>query len=114
MFIDEVKIRVKAGDGGNGCMAFRREKFVPRGGPSGGDGGRGGDVVMESSQRHNTLIHFRYNPEHKAQRGELKMPLPIGFVYDDEDRVILDPDQQVQQSLRVFFATFERTGSAWS
>jgi GTP-binding protein len=70
MFIDEVRIRVKAGDGGNGCMAFRREKFVPRGGPSGGDGGRGGDVIMESSQRHNTLIHFRYNPEHKAQRGE--------------------------------------------
>src|SRR6266852_1381027 len=70
MFIDEVKIRVKAGDGGNGCMAFRREKFVPRGGPSGGDGGRGGDVIMESSQRHNTLIHFRYNPEHKGQRGE--------------------------------------------
>ena len=70
MFIDEAKIRVKAGDGGNGCMAFRREKFVPRGGPSGGDGGRGGDVFMESSQRHNTLIHFRYNPEHKAQRGE--------------------------------------------
>jgi len=70
MFIDEAKIRIKAGDGGNGCMAFRREKFVPRGGPSGGDGGRGGDVVMVSSQRHNTLIHFRYNPEHKAQRGE--------------------------------------------
>ena len=70
MFIDEAKIRVKAGDGGNGCMAFRREKFVPRGGPSGGDGGRGGDVIMVSSQRHNTLIHFRYNPEHKAQRGE--------------------------------------------
>lgn len=70
MFIDEVKIRVKAGDGGNGCMAFRREKFVPRGGPSGGDGGRGGDVVMEATQRHNTLIHFRFNPEHKAKRGE--------------------------------------------
>ena len=70
MFIDEAKIRVKAGGGGNGCMAFRREKFVPRGGPSGGDGGRGGDVVMASSQRHNTLIHFRYNPEHKAQRGQ--------------------------------------------
>ena len=50
-------------------MAFRREKFVPRGGPSGGDGGKGGDIVMESSQRHNTLIHFRYNPEHKADRG---------------------------------------------
>src|SRR5580698_9100195 len=70
LFIDEAKIRVKAGDGGNGCMAFRREKFVPRGGPSGGDGGRGGDVIMEASQRHNTLIHFRYNPEHKAVRGE--------------------------------------------
>ena len=69
MFIDEAKIRVKAGDGGNGCMAFRREKFVPRGGPSGGDGGKGGDVVMESSERHNTLVHFRFNPEHKADRG---------------------------------------------
>lgn len=51
-------------------MAFRREKFVPRGGPSGGDGGRGGDIVMESSQRHNTLMYFRYNPEHKGERGE--------------------------------------------
>ena len=66
MFIDEAKIRVKAGDGGNGCMAFRREKFVPRGGPSGGDGGKGGDIVMESSERHNTLVHFRFNPEHTA------------------------------------------------
>ena len=69
MFIDEARITVKAGDGGNGCVAFRREKFVPRGGPSGGDGGRGGDVVMRASQQHNTLIHFRYNPEHKAERG---------------------------------------------
>jgi GTP-binding protein len=70
MFIDEAKIRVKAGDGGNGCMAFRREKFVPRGGPSGGDGGHGGNVIMESTQRHNTLVYFRFNPEHKAERGE--------------------------------------------
>jgi GTP-binding protein len=69
MFIDEAIIRIKAGDGGNGCMAFRREKFVPRGGPSGGDGGRGGDVIMESSERHNTLVHFRFNPEYKAERG---------------------------------------------
>ena len=69
MFIDEATIRVKAGNGGNGCMAFRREKFVPRGGPSGGDGGRGGDVIMESSERHNTLVHFRFNPEYTAERG---------------------------------------------
>ncbi len=69
MFIDEATIRVKAGDGGNGCLAFRREKFVPRGGPSGGDGGKGGDVLMESSERHNTLVHFRFNPEYKAERG---------------------------------------------
>ena len=67
MFVDEAKIRVKAGDGGNGCVAFRREKFVPRGGPSGGDGGHGGDVIMESSERHNTLVHFRFNPEYKAR-----------------------------------------------
>lgn len=51
-------------------MAFRREKFVPRGGPSGGDGGRGGDIIMESSERHNTLMYYRYNPEHKGERGE--------------------------------------------
>lgn len=69
MFIDEAKIKVKAGDGGNGCVAFRREKFVPRGGPSGGDGGQGGDVIMESSERHNTLVHFRFNAEYKAGRG---------------------------------------------
>ena len=69
MFIDEAKIRVKAGDGGNGCVAFRREKYVPRGGPSGGDGGKGGDVYLESSERHNTLVHFRFNPEYKAERG---------------------------------------------
>jgi GTP-binding protein len=114
MFIDEAKIRVKAGDGGNGCMAFRREKFVPRGGPSGGDGGRGGDVVMVSSQRHNTLIHFRFNPEHKAQRGEhgmgsnctgqdgnsIYLQVPVGTaVYDQETGELIhdfeEPDEEV-------------------
>ena len=69
MFIDEVRIKVKAGDGGNGCLAFRREKFVPRGGPSGGDGGRGGDVVLVANPNYNTLLHFRFNPEHSAERG---------------------------------------------
>src|SRR5216110_1765576 len=99
MFIDEAIIRVKAGDGGNGCLAFRREKFVPRGGPSGGDGGKGGDVIMESSERHNTLVHFRFNPEHQAQRGrhgegsnktgrdggDVLLKVPVGtIVYEDE------------------------------
>src|SRR5205823_11825906 len=99
MFIDEVKILVKAGDGGNGCLAFRREKYVPRGGPSGGDGGRGGDVVMIASEHHNTLLHFRFNPEHKAQRGRhgegsnrkghdgtsVEIATPVGtIVYDAE------------------------------
>src|SRR5947199_2774181 len=69
MFIDRVKIRVKAGDGGHGVTAFRREKFVPRGGPSGGDGGRGGDVWLEADESLNTLLHLRYNPEHIAERG---------------------------------------------
>lgn len=69
MFLDRVKIRIKAGDGGNGVTAFRREKFIPRGGPSGGDGGVGGSVWMEATEGLNTLLHLRYNPEHKAERG---------------------------------------------
>src|SRR5437868_7579073 len=98
MFIDEAIIRIKAGDGGNSCMAFRREKFVPRGGPSGGDGGRGGDIVMESIERHNTLVHFRFNPEYTAQRGRygqgsnrtgregegIVLKLPVGTIVYDE------------------------------
>ena len=99
MFIDEARIRVKAGDGGNGCMAFRREKFVPRGGPSGGDGGHGGDVVMRSDLSHNTLVHFRFNPEWKSDRGghglgsnmsgatgePTVLKVPVGTVVFDED-----------------------------
>jgi GTP-binding protein len=69
MFIDRTKIRIQGGHGGNGVTAFRREKFVPRGGPSGGDGGRGGDVWLEASESLNTLLHLRYNPEHIAERG---------------------------------------------
>ncbi len=94
MFIDEVSIYVKGGDGGNGCLAFRREKFVARGGPSGGDGGRGGDVIFVASKDYNTLLHFRFNPEHKAQRGRhgegsnrtghdgasINVPVPVGTV----------------------------------
>jgi len=114
VFIDEAKIRIKAGNGGNGCMAFRREKFVPRGGPSGGDGGRGGDVIMESSERHNTLVHFRFNPEYNAERGrhgegsnctgregdDVILKVPVGtIVYDDATgEVVHDfsgPDERV-------------------
>jgi GTPase len=99
MFIDEAKIRVKAGDGGNGCMAFRREKFVPRGGPSGGDGGHGGDILMAASLSHNTLVHFRFNPEWKSERGghglgsnmsgsmgePVTLQVPVGtLLYDNE------------------------------
>lgn len=69
MFVDEALIAVKAGDGGNGCVAFRREKFVPNGGPSGGDGGSGGSVVLRSSERHNTLFHFKFRSDHIASRG---------------------------------------------
>lgn len=69
MFIDRAKIHVQGGNGGNGVTAFRREKFVPRGGPSGGDGGRGGDVVVVADNSLNTLLHLRYNPRHVAGRG---------------------------------------------
>ena len=69
MFIDRTKIHVQGGHGGNGVTAFRREKFVPRGGPSGGDGGRGGDVWVVADESFNTLLHLRYNPEHIAERG---------------------------------------------
>src|SRR5215813_7074141 len=114
MFVDETKIRVKAGDGGNGCVAFRREKFVPRGGPSGGDGGKGGDVSMESSERHNTLVHFRFNPEYRAERGRhgegsnktgrdgapITLKVPVGtIVFDDETGELVHdfshPDERV-------------------
>ena len=99
MFIDEAKIWVKAGDGGNGCVAFRREKYVPRGGPSGGDGGDGGDVILESSEHRNTLLPFRYNREFRAERGrhgegsnrhgatgeERVIQVPVGTIVCDED-----------------------------
>ena len=99
MFIDEARIRIKAGDGGNGCMAFRREKFVPRGGPSGGDGGHGGDILMRSSLSHNTLVHFRFNPEWKSERGghglgsnmsgaageHTVLKVPVGTILYDDD-----------------------------
>ena len=106
MFIDQATIRVKAGDGGKGCIAFRREKFVPKGGPSGGDGGHGGSIWIQASQRLNTLYHLQFQREWKAGRGEhgmgsncsgqagndVTIELPIGSVVRDKatDEVIAD------------------------
>src|SRR5437867_3592304 len=113
-FMDKAKIRVKVGGGGIGCVAVRREKYVPRGGACGGDGGKGGDIYMESSERHNTLVHFRFNPEYKAQRGrhgeganktgregeDIILKVPVGTIlYDDETGEKIhdfsDPDERI-------------------
>jgi len=97
MFVDEVDIHITAGRGGRGCLAFRREKYVPRGGPSGGDGGHGGSVYVVASPHINTLINFRFHPEFDAQKGgngegsnrtgrngeDLTLKVPVGtFVFD--------------------------------
>lgn len=104
MFVDEATIKVRAGKGGNGCVAFRREKFVPRGGPAGGDGGNGGHVVLRSTTRLSTLIHFRFQPEQRAENGrhgegsnctgrsgrDLVLDVPVGtLVYDAETEELL-------------------------
>ena len=92
MFVDEVEIEVAAGDGGRGAMSFRREKFIPRGGPDGGDGGKGGSVYLVASPHVNTLVQYRFHPEHRAERGrhgqgakrsgamgkDLELEVPIG------------------------------------
>jgi GTP-binding protein len=94
MFVDEVDIRVSAGDGGRGCVSFRREKFVPRGGPNGGDGGHGGSVYIVASAHLNTLVNYRFHPEFRARRGghgegsnrtgasaaDIELEVPVGTV----------------------------------
>ena len=99
MFVDEAKIFVKAGNGGNGCVAFRREKYVPRGGPSGGDGGHGGSIYLEANPNDNTLLRYRYNREFKADRGrhgegsnctgysgeDMILQVPVGTLVFDAD-----------------------------
>ena len=113
MFVDEAKIFVKAGGGGNGCVAFRREKYVPRGGPSGGDGGHGGNIYLEANPNDNTLLRYRYNREFKAERGrhgegsnctghsgqDMMLQVPVGtLVFDEQGATIADlanPGQRV-------------------
>jgi GTP-binding protein len=104
MFVDEAKIMVKGGDGGNGSVAFRREKYVPRGGPSGGDGGHGGSIYLQANPNDNTLLRYRYNREFKADRGrhgegsnctgvsgdDMILKVPVGtLVYDQEGEELL-------------------------
>ena len=98
-FIDEAKIFVKGGDGGRGCMSFRREKYVPRGGPDGGDGGKGGDVVFRASRGHHTLLDLKFNQHHLAERGshgegsnrtgrsgrDMEILVPVGTVIRDAE-----------------------------
>ncbi|MFL6245378.1 MAG: GTPase ObgE [Thermoanaerobaculia bacterium] len=114
-FIDQATIRVKAGDGGHGCVAFRREKFVPKGGPSGGDGGTGGSVWIVASKRLNTLYHLQFQREWKAGRGQhgmgsncsghdgedVTIELPVGSVVRDKatDDIIADLSEDGQRVL---------------
>src|SRR5947208_7580944 len=113
MFIDQATIRVKAGDGGDGCIAFRREKFVPKGGPSGGDGGAGGTVSIVATRRLNTLYHLQFQREFKAGRGQhgmgsncsghdgadVTIELPVGSVVCDKatDEVVADLTEEGQR-----------------
>lgn len=89
-FVDYVKVFVKAGDGGKGCVSFRREKYVPKGGPDGGDGGRGGHVIIKASEKLNTLIDLKYHREYRAKKGQHGMGKKM-HGKNGEDLIILVP-----------------------
>ncbi|HOM72630.1 MAG TPA: GTPase ObgE, partial [Armatimonadota bacterium] len=114
-FVDQVEIHVKAGDGGNGIVAFRREKYIPRGGPAGGDGGRGGDVIIQADEALNTLVDLRYKRNYKAERGgdggsnnktgrdgnSLVIRVPVGTIIRDKEtgKVIADLVEHEQSAV---------------
>jgi GTP-binding protein len=114
-FVDYVKISVKAGDGGKGCVSFRREKYVPRGGPNGGDGGRGGHVISRATDELNTLLDLRYQREYKAEKGQhgmgkkmhgkngkdLIIYVPVGTVIKNADTedILIDLDRQGMETI---------------
>ena len=127
MFVDEVDIHVTAGDGGRGCLSFRREKFVPRGGPDGGDGGTGGSVFIVATLTKNTLIDFRFHPEFEAKDGhhgqgsnktgqtayDLEIPVPIGtlvFQKDPESGEVTPMADLTEEGQRVLVAKGGRGG----
>jgi len=125
-FVDEAEIKVEAGDGGNGCISFRREKYVPFGGPDGGDGGDGGSVYLVASNNLNTLVDFRYNPTHRAGKGEkgsggnctgkrgddLQVPVPTGtVVYDAETGEMLGDLTRAGDTLLVAQGGFHGLGN---
>jgi GTP-binding protein len=141
MFIDEVIIHIKAGDGGNGCIAFRREKYVPKGGPDGGDGGDGGSVIIVADPQKATLLDFKNKITHKAERGEhgkgknkhgkngkdIVLKVPLGtIIYDREtnaqlfdlttpnEKVVIAAGGKGGKGNKRFATSTNRAASAWS
>ena len=116
-FLDQVKIYIKAGNGGDGSPSFRREKYVEFGGPDGGDGGKGGSIILKSEENLNTLIDYRYQQHHKAERGEngsgqnrtgkggedliLKVPLGTQVFEEDNKTLLFDFNKKVKNMVQL-------------
>src|ERR1044071_2203224 len=127
-FLDQCKIYLKSGDGGRGAMSFRREKFIEFGGPDGGDGGKGGDIVFEAAPGLNTLIDFRYTQHFRAPRGkggagqnrtgaggdDLVIQIPVGtqILADDEERSLLADITRIGQRLTLLHGGMGGRGNA--
>ena len=115
MFVDTAKVKLQAGKGGDGAVSFRHEIYIPKGGPDGGDGGRGGSIVFRADKDTNTLLDFRYNPELKAEDGkggsgqrsagrsgkDLIVEVPIGTIVRRDDEVLADLDRDGMEAVVV-------------